>query len=345
MKDKDCIKAILTPPQIDKFCKVFGIQQKDIEVNFDGWHKHILTTKDIVFLFPRNPKYKKALQKELDVYDEFTHLNSVPLPKLIKRIKDSEISYYEFGAVTKLYGVAFSKFQAKITLKQVESFLTQLSKVISIWHNIPSKELPTILDNPKISTEKISINNWQKIVLDPKRTDEAISFIIDLIDKCSKKLKIKNDTFLNQNIKSKWAKTIKEIANLQPVLIHGDIHEDQVLIDSLKSMKITGVLDWETARIDNPVWDFNFGEWGLEIWEWSDDFLDFRKKMWSEYLKKRKIALSTFEGLHLFYTLWEFTWLVKQKKNKEIVITKANFKRSVKIYIDKLREVTVLIEE
>ncbi len=339
MKDQNYVKAILIPPQIDKFCEIFGIEQKEIDVNFNGWHKHILMTNDTVFLFPRNPKYKKSLQKELDIYEEFTHLNSVPLPKLKKRVKDSEVSYYEFGAVTKLFGTAFSKFQANITLNQVEKFLINLSKVISVWHNIPINGLPKILKktNPTLN-KKLSIHNWHKVALSSNRTDEAIYFIIDFIKRNS------SCFVVNDTTRKKWVEVIKEIACLDNVLIHGDVHEDQVLVKSLDSMEITGVLDWETARIDNPVWDFNFGEWGLEIWNWSDDFILFRKKMWSEYLKERKISLSTVHGLHLFFTLWEFTWLNKQKNNKEITITKTNFEDSVNIYCDRLNKINKLIE-
>lgn len=339
MKDKNCIKAILIPPQIDKFCEIFGIKEKELEVNFDGWHKHILTTKDTVFLFPRNPKYKKALQKELDIYEEFTHLNSVPLPKLKKRVKDPEISYYEFGAITKLSGVAFSKFQTKIKSSQVEKFLLNLSKTVSIWHKIPIKELPKILEVNSHTTKELSIHNWHKVALFPNKVDKAISFIIGLIQKYS------NNFAIGDTTRKRWIEVIREIACLDNVLIHGDVHEDQVLVESSDSMKITGVLDWETARIDNPVWDFNFGEWGLEIWDWSDNFIQFRKKMWSTYLKERKISLSTVHGLHLFFTLWEFTWLIKQRNEKEIAITETDFQNSVKIYCNRLNELNKLIEK
>lgn len=30
--------------------------------------------------------------------------------------------------------------------------------------------------------------------------------------------------------------------------------------------KLTGVLDWETTRIDHPFWDFDLGEWGTGLW-------------------------------------------------------------------------------
>ena len=52
-------------------------------------------------------------------------------------------------------------------------------------------------------------------------------------------------------------------ARLRPVLVHGDIHEDQLLVNG---GRLTGVIDWETARFDHPYWDFDLGEWGTGLW-------------------------------------------------------------------------------
>ena len=98
---------------------------------------------------------------------------------------------------------------------------------------------------------------------------------------------------------------MKELANLPPTLIHGDVHEDQFFVRSRSELKITGLIDWGTAAIGNPVFDFNFGEWGVDIWRYRTHFRRFRQVMWGEYLAARNINLSTVEGLHVFYTLQE----------------------------------------
>jgi hypothetical protein len=48
-----------------------------------------------------------------------------------------------------------------------------------------------------------------------------------------------------------------DAAQLAPVLVHGDIHEDQLLADG---GQLTGIIDWETARVDQPFWDLDLGE-------------------------------------------------------------------------------------
>ena len=41
------------------------------------------------------------------------------------------------------------------------------------------------------------------------------------------------------------------------MLVHGDIHEDQLLAEG---GQLTGIIDWETARVNHPFWDFGLGE-------------------------------------------------------------------------------------
>ena len=343
MKNKKCIQAIFTPSQFEKFNKTFNIKPSELEVNFDGWHKHVLMSGNKVFLFPRNPEYIKGIKKELELYAEFSHLKSVALPKLIKKVKDKEISFYEFGVVTKLNGTSFSKFQKKVSIEKMEKLLVNLSKAIAVWHNIPLKELPKLLKQSNKKQGNLSIKNWGKKVLFAKETKKSVDFIHDYIIQTTNEYKINNIEIDDNEVKYKWNKAIKELANLSDTLVHADIHEDQVLVESEKTMRITGILDWEMARVDNPVWDFNFGEWGLEIWKWSDDFALLRREMWKEYLKKRKLKLSTLEGLHLFYTLLEFTWLIELKQQDKIIITGKSFEKSLQIYLNRMIDITKLL--
>jgi hypothetical protein len=61
-----------------------------------------------------------------------------------------------------------------------------------------------------------------------------------------------------------WADLLASAAQLAPVLVHGDIHEDQLLADG---GRLTGIIDWETARVDHPFWDFDLGEWDTGLWQ------------------------------------------------------------------------------
>jgi aminoglycoside phosphotransferase (APT) family kinase protein len=68
-------------------------------------------------------------------------------------------------------------------------------------------------------------------------------------------------------------------------LVHGDIHEDQLLADG---GELTGILDWETARVDHPFWDFDFGEWGTGLWRRRRrDFGTLWARGWAAYARAR----------------------------------------------------------
>ena len=69
------------------------------------------------------------------------------------------------------------------------------------------------------------------------------------------------------------------------MLVHGDIHEDQLLADG---GELTGVIDWETARVDHPFWDFDLGEWGTGLWRRRRrDFSALWARGWVPYAQRR----------------------------------------------------------
>jgi Phosphotransferase enzyme family len=70
---------------------------------------------------------------------------------------------------------------------------------------------------------------------------------------------------------------------LAPVLVHGDIHQGQLLADG---GRLTGILDWETARVDHPFWDLDLGQWGSGLWR-RRDFSALWARGWRAYAQAR----------------------------------------------------------
>jgi aminoglycoside phosphotransferase (APT) family kinase protein len=66
-----------------------------------------------------------------------------------------------------------------------------------------------------------------------------------------------------------WADLRASAGQLPAVLVHGDIHDHQLLADG---GRLTGIIDWETARVDHPFWDFDLGQWGTGLWRLPRDF-------------------------------------------------------------------------
>ena len=75
---------------------------------------------------------------------------------------------------------------------------------------------------------------------------------------------------------------------LEPVLVHGDLHEGQLLVDPEPPHRLTGILDWQTARVDHPFVEFDLGEWGTALWRGHRaDFPELRRRAWDAYAGAR----------------------------------------------------------
>ena len=339
-----CIAAVLTTRQLERFCECFNVSPSELEANFNGWRKHVILSNDRAFLFPRTPQFVKEFRRELTLYEAFAHVDSLPLPRLLDRVKDRAISYYEFGVVTRLRGVPFGQFIDTVSYEQFDRLLLELVELISRWHSIPKNDLPNALPVRSGSDAKrTTVNNWHDRALSAQTTEEAVDFIYGFAQRLGHPCGLPGELARETATKRKWLAAITELARLPDVLVHGDVHEESFLIDPA-TLEITGVLDWEVARISNPIWDFNFGEWGLGICRWFEHFPALRRAMWQRYLNITGISLSTVEGLHLFYTLWEMIWLVfKRKHQPSIVITGTDHQTAVRIYLDKLNAATMAL--
>ena len=81
-----------------------------------------------------------------------------------------------------------------------------------------------------------------------------------------------------------------------------------------RCLEVTGILDWGNAGVGNSVLEFNFGEWGGDLWRYRDDFSAFREALWSEYLNTRGLDGPSWESVHLLYSLQELIWTMTARK-------------------------------
>jgi aminoglycoside phosphotransferase (APT) family kinase protein len=83
-----------------------------------------------------------------------------------------------------------------------------------------------------------------------------------------------------------WA--LEQAAALEAVLVHGDLHEGQLLVDVSPPHALSGILDWQTARVDHPFEDFDLGEWGTALWRGHRrHFPELRRRAWDSYAGER----------------------------------------------------------
>ncbi|MHA2497897.1 MAG: aminoglycoside phosphotransferase family protein, partial [Candidatus Hodarchaeales archaeon] len=231
MKVDECIHAVLNHGQLEYFCEKFNLEASDIKSNFDGWRKLVLYTNDRVFIFPRDPSVVEWLEREILAYEIMDGFDHLPVPKLLERVNNSKISYYEFAVITRLNGIAYSKLEDEISLDDLTKMLLNLAKVIASWHEIPTKDLPAKIRQKNYLDE--TLYSWEIKALNPSTMMEAFAFvhktILEYAEKYHKNL---FEILRSDKTRSLWIACLKEIVSLPHVLLHADIHEDQILVES-----------------------------------------------------------------------------------------------------------------
>lgn len=189
----------------------------------------------------------------------------VPLvPTLLDRWSDEEVHPYPFAAVTRLPGMH---------LEDPVALLHQLGAAIASWHSVLLTPAGGVSAPPP--GVRSAHEEWLHRALDPVQTCDAVEEAVERL--------------VQPDRRDEWLDHLSAGAALPHVLVHGDVHEDQLLADE---DTLTGILDWETARIDHPFFDFDFGEWGTGLWRrHRSDFPELWRRLWASYADARGLDL------------------------------------------------------
>lgn len=297
------VRAILTPPQEDVFREVCGVGGS-LETHFHGWSKRIILTSDRVFLFPRDHTRVANLDREAVALEALN--GRVRAPELLTRRDDARISPYPF---LELARVAGSPFYGEIYEAEEQSvvldLMLQLGQAIAEWHEQPTEDLAPVL--------RRSIPRPQEL-LERALHDDPSSLATEAA------------SLLGVAVQERWIEAFAAVQSASPVLTHGDVHGEQLMTDE---GILTGVIDWETAAIDNPVRDFSFREWGRG-WHRAheSDFSLLRERLWTSYADARAlVSLPDWQTIHLFFSLLEAWQCAKSTREFDIerrALTMAN---------------------
>lgn len=275
------IRAILTPPQEDAFRELCDVRGA-VETHFHGWSKRVILTHDRVFLFPRDHTKLPNLDREataLEVLETCAHV-----PRLIARRQDDRISPYFFLEVARVAGAPFyGEVYEPAELSIVLDLMTQLGSAIADWHEQSAVDLAPALRAELLRKPDVLARALQG---DPAGLVTEAATVLEL------------------PVQASWIDAIEAVQSLSPVLTHGDVHGEQLMIDT---GTLTGIIDWETAAIDNPLRDFNFREWGRGWYRAHErDFPALRERLWKSYAVGRASApLPDWRTVHLFFSLIE----------------------------------------
>ena len=255
----DPLWAVLIPPQLARFRTVTGVGDAPLAVNFTGWNKYVVLTGERAFLFPRHAVNVERFERELAVYRVLESTGLAVVPRVVGEWHDAAVSPFPFAAVTRLPG------QHPIDATKL---FAQLGRSIAHWHDLAAPELagarpPAHHDRPEM--------RWLRRALDPATADAAAAEAVDRLG-AHDRLPL-------------WTERLEADARHHHVLVHGDIHENQLLA---VGSRLTGILDWETARVDHPFWDFDLGEWGTGLWRvHRRDFSRLWSVAWRSYATER----------------------------------------------------------
>jgi len=275
----DRLAAVLVEPQLTRFRHVFGLDGVELAVTFEGWHRYAIISPDRVFLIPRSHVWVDGMSREAQLLGSLT---GVLAPRLIGQWHDPDISPYRVTVLARLPGETWSHHEQDATLDQLIALMTQLGKAIAAWHAVD----PTRLALQTLPEQTHFLELMRPETLGATATRVAAAAGID-----AARIPV-------------WLRVLGPLVDLEPVLVHGDINEGQILLDS--SAVLTGILDWESAGLCHPLKDFDFGEWGRALWDWQPQFGDLRHVLWDAYANARGVDLPPWEAIHLFFTLIEF---------------------------------------
>jgi len=233
------VNAVLNPAQAERFAGLAGVDPDRLVLNVTGWNKLVLLDAERVFLFPRAADGVEWFERELAVYQALAAARLTVVPRLLGRWEDPDVYRFPFAAVTRLRGE---------TPAEPEALIEQLALAIAGWHQLEPPRRALAGARPPRHHDAAH-HRWLCRALDPATSAAAAAEAASRLGRPGRA--------------RAWADTLARAAGLGPVLVHGDVRDINLLAHG---GRLTGIIDWETARVDHPFWDFDLGEWGTGLW-------------------------------------------------------------------------------
>jgi len=288
----DPLWAVLRPPQLARFRALADLGDVPLTVDFTGWNKYVVLSSDRAFLFPRRADNVEWFERELAAYRALEPTGLTLVPRVVGEWRDDAVYPFAFAAVARLHGTH---------ARDASLVLDQLGRAIARWHDITPPDLSGA--RPPAHHDRADMR-WLRRALDPESTGEAAAEAADRLGRPDQL--------------ARWSDRLEAAANHRHVFVHGDIHEDQLLV---VDGELTGVLDWETARIDHPFWDFDLGEWGTGLWRrHRRDFSRLWSIAWQAYAHERGLQADS-APLETAFRLRQALYLLDVDRDPSLVGT------------------------
>ena len=270
----DPLLAVVSPPRVERFRKLVGIGPDDpVTADFAGWSKLVILTPDLAVLFPRDHTQVEPLRREVDALRTVAAARLPQIPEVVAVWEDVGISPYPVAAIRRLPGTILEGVLDRLDVEVIGGLLEQIGRLAARWHAVfpgPLAERP-----PRTLAHR-------------KAADEILGSGPGTPDARTLAARVRDRLRLDPDEERRARAAIERARTLDPVAVHGDVHEGQVLVDPEDGFAVTGILDWQTALVDHPFTELDLGEWGPTIWRRHRAFFpELRRRYWNVYAEAR----------------------------------------------------------
>ena len=238
--------AVVAPPRLARFRELLQLGSEDeIAADFTGWSKLVLLTADRAVLFPRDHTQVEPLRREIVALEAINRLEVPAVPRLHAVWEDPGLSAHPVVVLDRLPGIPLAAIVEDLPVDLLADLFAELGRLAARWHDLDPALVPTL---PRRDALADHTTLAEELGLDARQARAA-------------------------------ADALARARELRPVLVHGDLHEGQLLVDPQPPHRLTGILDWQTARVDHPFVEFDLGEWGTALWRGHRaDFPELRRR-------------------------------------------------------------------
>lgn len=284
------LEIVLTPPQRGRLQTILGLPDlSQVELSGDGWHRFAILAPDCVLLLPRSHRWVPGLEREasaLPLLEQY----GIAAPRLLARLDDEELWPYPVSVISRLPARSWATVQDDADRDCWQRLLAELGELIAGYHAIDLAAVPEPLRTaPPPSPDPLERTLWH--VEDYLRTG--------VLEQLCGALAVAAE--LPAQRVDHWMKTISPCLEMSSTFAHRDLNEGQTMINS--DGAVVGLIDWESAGVQHPLSDLDFGGWGPGVWEHEPEISLLRKGFWHHYARGRGVDLPDWLPVQLFMTI------------------------------------------
>jgi hypothetical protein len=322
--------------QLDRFCAKHGLDRAQA-VAGGGYRKEVIMFPEEVYCLPFSAASAIFVEREHAFFKCYHGKLGVEIPRSIRSFRDEEFCQYEIGVISRVKGDLYPVMEGMDWPATREVFIS-FAEAAAGWHAAqPDAELLSRHGTSFADLSPVPImNRWLSWLLKTSAVAETVAWAHGLLLEAVKK-EVLDPSFIERPATIKgWHRAFSELSNLEPVVLHADMHDGQIVLRPGTSV-ISGVIDWDNFCLGNPLVDFNTSKWFPDrMWLFRKDFHEMRVEMWRRYLGRRGIKGLWSGGLSLFCLMTEAVRVVREKECGRIWMTKGPYRAALQEYVQYL---------